>query len=946
MINTGINRRPVKSERPSCTFPKPSGKRIKLETSCDQDEVAAFNMEREHPPPSLPEIAEITKDNGQEPLLKSESTRFCNVAGKATMEESMKSKTWVGKQDDAAVKLEREPAEETYIGKEHEEIQSSANGLRGTVSNQQNGSCLSSEESSSDSPVLGKIIKDDMIPLCQTKEQNNKVDVRDEKLSNEKLNHLPPDLPETTIPLNGLGESLKPCTPHGEQSEDVETMSISSQSKELSGNVQTQAIHPIEPTGNDQELPTQTSEPNENVQELPNEKCSQQSVDAAEIHCQYSPLTENKQPQTKPCVASTMNVQTPCQSLNEPLENVEEPSSLSCELSGDVQTPPNDPSDKEGIKETLAQPTAQSETIDGHSQSFEPANVVVMTYDQGMKPSGDGVQNNHPIDQADENINILDVHSNDLSVNVTVSNSKPSDQSSDGPISINQPNCHIIPEASQQKKIRKTRKEERIKLIQSRLDRYLKNAKNKIVRDSLENVSPAIAGSSPEHVSRVARKPQSHESSNVKSKSLHTEKKRHMNVKKQKARSRIPPEKGKDAQGKHGLEINIKNTQRETAVCRPVKLAKSGGKRQDKCSTKELFGSTNQSSRKKKKTQLVVALENLKPPRLETNQFDDEMVSGQASSHPEQKSDAANNTNVVEEHEDVRDVEPLEEQQSRSATSRATPKGANNRDYEVLQEGDASLTDVRVTLKDIILTARVPSLAKSLKHDKTVFVCDTCDKIFVWRENLKPHQITHTGEKPFKCRFCDQRFSQNGGKRRHERLHTNERTFACDCGRTFNTDYQLKSHEKVHQRKFYECTLCDRKFWYDYALDTHIRVHHNNEKKRKCPKCDMSFKYNSQLKLHYASHLSEKPYSCDQCDFKCKTKRNLRTHMKTHSNVKAYRCTTCGQAFLHLCTLKNHIRTHTGEKPFKCKYCGRGFSQQGNRGNHEKICPDNYDSDD
>ena len=86
------------------------------------------------------------------------------------------------------------------------------------------------------------------------------------------------------------------------------------------------------------------------------------------------------------------------------------------------------------------------------------------------------------------------------------------------------------------------------------------------------------------------------------------------------------------------------------------------------------------------------------------------------------------------------------------------------------------------------------------------FTCkfDGCGKAFYSSGDLKSHEKTHLGVKPFQCESCGKYLSSRNALKVHiKALHTLERPFKCevpDCGMTYMTRLDLDRHSKKHAK--------------------------------------------------------------------------------------------------------------------------------------------------
>ena len=187
------------------------------------------------------------------------------------------------------------------------------------------------------------------------------------------------------------------------------------------------------------------------------------------------------------------------------------------------------------------------------------------------------------------------------------------------------------------------------------------------------------------------------------------------------------------------------------------------------------------------------------------------------------------------------------------------------------------------------------------------YQCTSCKNKFIQLSHLKQHQCSQAGTNVeqnkcdpigsrrdgeqdqgkttvyYTCEICGKNFLQQNNLKRHNLLHSGERVYECDvCEKSFNTLGNLKQHQRIHTgEKPYECQNCEKKF----IQMSHLKQHRCFQIKAvpskqliTCDVCEKSFKNMGNLKQHQRIHTGEKPYKCQICE----KKFNQMSHLKQH----------------------------------------------------------------
>uniref|UniRef100_A0A2H8TKR2 Zinc finger protein 184 n=1 Tax=Melanaphis sacchari TaxID=742174 RepID=A0A2H8TKR2_9HEMI len=127
------------------------------------------------------------------------------------------------------------------------------------------------------------------------------------------------------------------------------------------------------------------------------------------------------------------------------------------------------------------------------------------------------------------------------------------------------------------------------------------------------------------------------------------------------------------------------------------------------------------------------------------------------------------------------------------------------------------------------------------------------------------------------------------------------------CNVKFTDNIRLQEHSKIHSVKMYKCKDCGQQFETNVILGNHILENHNanistynkNERVENC------LSQNNSLEVNINN-----PAQCNVCSKILKDPGYLHEHMRLHTGVKPFKCDKCNMAFRFKSNLRMHHKKH------------------------------------
>lgn len=214
------------------------------------------------------------------------------------------------------------------------------------------------------------------------------------------------------------------------------------------------------------------------------------------------------------------------------------------------------------------------------------------------------------------------------------------------------------------------------------------------------------------------------------------------------------------------------------------------------------------------------------------------------------------------------------------------------------------------------------------KFNTDILQCCICKKEFKYFKLLSEHMSEHY--RNYECSVCERAFINKQSMQTHSYRH-NKGVFQCShCPKVFDSRPKRSVHERVVHalsNKTRKCSLCSERFATKDLVQSHeVKAHGVEPTVFSCQACNKSYHSQSSLTTHRKRyHLMLRPHKCSYCEMAFFSKIELRSHTVTHTKSRDFKCDLCTKSFGTRCSLNQHVRGHLDDRRFKCDSCERTF---------------------
>ncbi|XP_065214671.1 zinc finger protein 271-like isoform X2 [Planococcus citri] len=267
------------------------------------------------------------------------------------------------------------------------------------------------------------------------------------------------------------------------------------------------------------------------------------------------------------------------------------------------------------------------------------------------------------------------------------------------------------------------------------------------------------------------------------------------------------------------------------------------------------------------------------------------------------------------------------------------------------------------------------------KSTEGYYGCDRCTEIFLLKEDLNNHVLTHLREDdhydcvqcgirlpsqadliehkkihlPFRCSYCIEDFADVADLETHiNELHATKRV-KTDTSAEVNNAQSSNNSTSTCSSKVKEVqpetdnTI--KKSVEETKPETSTTTAPKEEKIQiQCPKCKEKFKFaeEADVETYIKTHVPTTYYKCGFCDTIVTDKNEFNEHMKSHTpvvevnkgNKFPYKCSYCENlAFETIEELTSHIEMHVPRSIFVCPKCNTQFIRENKKPEAIRIKP-------